>query len=109
MYTLKFKMYFVSRGDVAPSSDMVKKHLIESFLPSVSSIENIEVHEDVTDMFERKDILSSMEATVIFNDKKASIFNKLKLLNKLELLEMYKSDIKNDGEQDYIIIFLGVM
>ena len=109
MYTLKFKMYFVSRGDVDPSSDMVKKHLIESFLPSVSSIENIEVHEDVTDMFERKDILSSMEATVIFNVKKASIFNKLKLLNKLELLEMYKSDIKNDGEQDYIIIFLGVM
>jgi len=109
VYTLKFKMYFVARSDAPPTAGFIQDYLITSFLPSNSSVETVEVNEDATDMFDRKDILSSMEATVTFNDKKSSIFNKLKLLNKIELLELYKRDIKNDGEQDYIIVFLGVI
>lgn len=108
-YNLKFKIYFVARREKLPTTACVKEHLINSFFLSDSMVEYIEIDDQKMSDEGDNAFLSSMEAMVSFKDSKQMLFNRLKLLNKLGILEKYNNDIKNDGENDYIIVFIGVL
>ena len=50
-----------------------------------------------------------MSVNVKFKDTKEMLLNRLKVFNMLELLDKYKADIKTDGINDYMIVFIGVI
>jgi len=109
MYELKFKMYFVTRSEDIPSLESIERHLRSSYLPNNSMIYEIIMSEEIGYESEEKSILRNTDAVVRFKESKEMMFNRLKILNKLELLETYKDYIKNDGVIDYIIVFIGVI
>ncbi len=108
-YQLTFKIYFVTKNEKVPTYDDVEAYLRKNYLPKNSAIQSFEFEKDKTKRPERKDLLSTMSVNVKFKDTKEMLLNRLKVFNMLELLDKYKADIKTDGINDYMIVFIGVI
>lgn len=103
-YTLKLKVYYSSNKDV--SIERIAEYIQSIYFPKTLNKAGFHIGETIIDC-EGTGFLSSSVMYVTFQDDKDKLLNRLKILKMPKLLKIFKDNIKFDGNEDYMMLYLG--